>query len=186
MFFWSVFGRFLTRFWLVVCVNFTCFSHTCSNCVFAYFFLGRFSTLCTLSKHGIFKTHCFSVVKTLFWRNRLCRRNLRILILGGGIVPCFLLNFQVFWRVFRHSFSHRFLDAFLIKNMFKLTPKDVGAPPPFSTFFEVAIFGRISRLPAAIVPPPGLGKIISMRKICKKFDDRSMQVYFLQNTALKN
>ena len=46
--------------------------------------------------------------------------------------------------------------------------------------------GGESRLPAAIVPPPGLGKIICMRKICKKFDARSMQVYFLQNTALKN
>ena len=38
--------------------------------------------------------------------------------------------------------------------------------------------GGESRLPAAIVPPPGLGKRISMRKICKKFDARSMQVYF--------
>ena len=46
--------------------------------------------------------------------------------------------------------------------------------------------GGESRLPAAIVPPPGLGKIICMRKICKKFDARSMQVYLLQNTALKN
>ena len=32
--------------------------------------------------------------------------------------------------------------------------------------------GGESRLPAAIVPPPGLGKIICMRKICKKFDAR--------------
>ena len=105
-FFGTVFGRFLMRFWLVLGVNFTCFSHPCSNCVFAYFFLGCFSNVCTLSKHGIFKRHCFSRVKTLFWRIRLCRRNLRILIFGGGIVPCFLLNFQVFWHVFQHIFSH--------------------------------------------------------------------------------
>ena len=109
MFFGSVFWRFLTRCWSIVGKNFTCFSHTCSNSVVAYFFLGCFSNVCTLSKHGIFKKHCFSRVKTLFWRNRLCRRNLRISILGGGVVPCFLLNFQVFWRVFRHRFSHRVL-----------------------------------------------------------------------------
>ena len=42
-----------------------------------------------------------------------------------------------------------------------------------------------SRLPAAIVPPPGLGKIIRMRKICKKFDARSMQVYFFAKYCLK-
>ena len=75
MFFLSVFGRFLMRFWLVFGVDFTCFSHPCSNCVFAYFFLGCFLNVCTLSKHGIFKRHCFSRVKTLFWRNRLCRKN---------------------------------------------------------------------------------------------------------------
>ena len=110
---------------------------------FAYFSFGSFSTLGTLSKHGTFKKHCFSRVKTLFWRNRLCRINLRISIFGGGIVPCFLLNFQVFWRVFRHRFSHRFLDAFFTKNRSKLTPKDVARAPPFSTFFEVAIFCSI-------------------------------------------
>ena len=119
---------------------FICFSHTCSNSVFVYFFLGRFSNVCTLSKHGIFKRQCFSRVKTLFWRIRLCRRNLRILIFWGRIVPCFLLNFQVFWHVFRHIFSHRFFDAFLTKNRSKMSPKDVPAPPPFSTFFEVAFF----------------------------------------------
>ena len=210
------------RFWLVFGVDFTCFSHPSSNCVFAYFFLGCFSNVCTLSKHGIFKRHCFSRVKTLFWRIRLCRRNLRILIFGGGIVPCFCFNFKVFWRVFRHSFSHtcsnsvfayfflgrfsnvctlskhgifkthcfsrvktlfwrnrlcrqpmrkcifwgwgrafflfnfkvfwhvfwhsfshRFLDAFLTKNMSKLTPKDVTGAPPFSIFFEVMFFCSI-------------------------------------------
>ena len=140
LFFLSVFWRFLTCFWLVFCVNFTCFSRPYSNCVFAYFFLGRFSNVCTLSKHGIFKTHCFSRVKTLFWRNRLCRRNLRILIFGGGIVLCFLLNFQVFWRVFRHRFSHRFFDAFLTKKRSKMYPKLSTCTPLNSTFFEVAIF----------------------------------------------
>ena len=45
--------------------------------------------------------------------------------------------------------------------------------------------GGESRLPAAIVPPPGLGKIICMRKICKKFDARSMQVYFFAKYCLK-
>ena len=140
MFFWSVFWWFLKCVWLVFVVSFTCFSHTCSNCVFAYFFLGCFSNVCTLSKHGIFKRHCFSRVKTLFWRNRLCRRNLRISILGGGVVPCFFVNFTVFWHVFQHSFSHRFLDAFLTKNMSKLTPEDVTGAPLKSTFFEVRIF----------------------------------------------
>ena len=47
------------------------------------------------------------------------------------------------------------------------------------------LFVHRSRLPAAIVPPPGLGKIICMRKICKKFDARSMQVYFFAKYCLK-
>ena len=100
MFFWSVFKRFLTCFWLVFLVDFTCFSRPYSNCVFAYFFLGRFSNVCTLSKHGIFKTHCFSRVKTLFWRNRLCRQPMRKCISWDGIVPCFLLKFRDFWSLF--------------------------------------------------------------------------------------
>ena len=120
-------------------VIFTCFLHPCSNCVFAYFFFERFSNACTLSKHGIFKKHCFSRVKTLFWRNRLCIRNLRISIVWGWIVPCFLLIFKIFRHVFRHIFSHRFLDAFLSKNRSKLTPKDVTCTPLKSTFFEVGI-----------------------------------------------
>ena len=33
-----------------------------------------------------------------------------------------------------------FLDAFLTKNRSKMSPKDIVAPPPFSTFFEVALF----------------------------------------------
>ena len=140
MFFWSVFRRFLTCFWLVFLVDFTCFSRPYSNCVFAYFFLGRFSNVCTLSKHGIFKKHCFSRVKTLFSRIRLCRRNFRIFFFGDRIVPVFLLNFQVFWHVFLRSFSHRFFNAFFTKNMSKLIPKDVAFDLPFSTFFEVAIF----------------------------------------------
>ena len=119
---------------------FTCFSHTCSNSVFAYFFLGRFSNVCTLSKHGIFKRHCFSRVKTLFWRNRLCIRNLRISIVWGWIVPCFLLIFKVFRHVFRHIFSHRFLDAFLTKNRSKKSPKDVVAPPLFRPFSRLRFF----------------------------------------------
>ena len=82
------------RFLLIFGMIFTCFSHTCSNSVFAYFFIGRFSNVCTLSKHGIFKTHCFSRVKTLFWRNRLCRQPVRKCISWDGIVPCFLLNFH--------------------------------------------------------------------------------------------
>ena len=45
--------------------------------------------------------------------------------------------------------------------------------------------GGESRLPAAIVPPPGLGKIICMRKICKKFDARSMQVHFFAKYCLR-
>ena len=153
MFFWSVFGRFLTCFWLVFGVDFTCFSHPCSNCVFAYFFLGCFSNVCTLSKHGIFKRHCFSRVKTLFWRIRLCRRNLRILIFGGGIVPCFLLNFQVFWHVFRHIFSHRFLDAFLSKNRSKLTPKLSPAPPLFRPFSRLRFFVVFLLISGSLLAP---------------------------------
>ena len=128
------------RFLLIFGMIFICFSHTCSNSVFAYFFLGRFSNVCTLSKHGIFKRHCFSRVKTLFWRNRLCIRNLRISIFGDRIVPVFLLNFQVFWHVFQLSFSPRFFNAFFTKNMSKLTPKLSAFDLPFSTFFEVVFF----------------------------------------------
>ena len=134
MFFWSVFRRFLTCFWLLFWVDFICFSRPYSNCVFAYFFLGRFSNVCTLSKHGIFKRHCFSRVKTLFSRIRLCIRNLRISIFWGWIVPCFLLNFTFFWRVFLHSFSLRFLDTFLFKNTSKMSPKLSSAPPFFDLF----------------------------------------------------
>ena len=105
--FWECFLTIFDVFLISFCwVNFTGFSHTCSNCVFAYFSLGCFSNVCSFSKHGIFKKHCFSQVKTLFWRIRLCRSILRISILGVGIVPCFLLNFNVCWRAFRHIFSH--------------------------------------------------------------------------------
>ena len=131
------------RFWLNFLIIFTCFSHTCSNSVFAYFFLGRFSNVCTLSKHGIFKTHCFSRVKTLFWRNRLCRQPMRKCISWDGIVPCFLLNFRDFWSLFWHCFSHRFLDAFLIKNKSKMVPKLSGAHPlfrPFSRLRSLVVF----------------------------------------------
>ena len=65
--FWECFLTIFDVFLISFCwVNFTGFSHTCSNCVFAYFSLGCFSNLCTLSKHGIFKKHCFSQVKALF------------------------------------------------------------------------------------------------------------------------
>ena len=128
------------RCWLICGMFFTCFSHTCSNNVFAYFFLGRFSNVCTRSKHGIFKKHCFSRVKTLFSRIRFGRRNFRIFFFGDRIVPVFLLNFQVFWHVFLRSFSHRFFNAFFTKNMSKLTPKLSAFDLPFSTFFEVVFF----------------------------------------------
>ena len=43
-----------------------------------------------------------------------------------------------------------------------------------------------SRLPAAIVPPPGLGMIVCMRKFTGNLILGSMQEYFLQISALKN
>ena len=58
-YFYLFFLCFLMSVWFIIWINVTCFSHTCSNSVFAYFFLGCFSNVCTLSKHGIFKTHCF-------------------------------------------------------------------------------------------------------------------------------
>ena len=58
-------------------------------------------------------------------------------------MPCFLLNFSVFCSFFWHRFSHRFLDAFLTKNRSKMSPKLSARTPPFSTFFEVVIFGGI-------------------------------------------
>ena len=62
----------------------------------------------------------------------------------------------------------------------KVSPKSTKIPQKIATSKKVE-----SRLPAAIVPPPGLGKIICMRKICKKFDARSMQVYFFAKYYLK-
>ena len=119
----NVFCRCWISFWLVFGVNFACFSHTCSNNVFGYFFLGVFSYACKLSKHGIFKTHCFSKVKTLFWRNRLCIRNLRISFFGGWIVPCFLLNFKFFWRFFLWYFFASIFRHIFVQKYVKNVPK---------------------------------------------------------------
>ena len=150
MFFGSVFLRFLSCFWLVWGVNFACFSHTCSNCFFAYFFLGCFSNLCTLSKHGIFKTHCFSWVKTLFWRNRLCIRNLRISIFWGWFYMffasffelCFCLLFPRMFFKCMHTFKTRDLQntLFLSKNKNAILEE-----PPLQTTYEKMHFLRCSR-----------------------------------------
>ena len=43
-----------------------------------------------------------------------------------------------------------------------------------------------SRLPAAIVPPPGLGKIVCMRKFARNLIPGSMQECFFTNFCLKN
>ena len=122
VFFGPVFWWFVMRFWLIFLMIFRCFSHTSSNRVFAYFFLGRFSNVCTLSKHGIFKKPCFSQVKTLFRRNRLCRQPMRKCISWDGIVPCFLLNVHDFWCVF-DSCLRWFLHVFhiLVRAVFLLT-----------------------------------------------------------------
>ena len=42
------------------------------------------------------------------------------------------------------------------------------------------------RLPKAIVPPPGLGKIICMRKFARNLMPGSMQEFFLQISAFKD
>ena len=47
-------------------------------------------------------------------------------------------------------------------------------------------FGHRSRLPAAIVPPPGLGKIVCMRKFARNLIPGSMQECFFTNFCLKN
>ena len=110
----------------------------------------------------------------------------------GLIISTFWYHFSI---LFRHWFLHVFFDAFLATFGRKWSPtgsfKDVGDPPfgaqgPLQKRIRDAtsIF-HWSRLPAAIVPPPGLGKIICMRKICKKFDARSMQVYFFATYCLK-
>ena len=46
--------------------------------------------------------------------------------------------------------------------------------------------GGESRLPAAIVPPPGLGKIVCMRKFARNLIPGSMQECFFTNFCLKN
>ena len=85
------------------------------------------------------------------------------------------LNFRIVfsWNswLFRHRFSHRFFHRFLMENGSQNGPADSRSGDPFSIIFEIFSEDR-SRLPAAIVPPLGLGKIICMRKICKKFDAR--------------
>ena len=65
-----------------------------------------------------------------------------------------------------------------------LAPKkrSINASAPQPRFF---IGLASTRLPAAIVPPPGLRKIICMRKICEKFDARSMQVFSSAKYRLK-
>ena len=76
----------------------------------------------------------------LFWRKLICKRNVRILIFRGGIVPCFLLNFSVFCSFFWHRFSHRLLDAFLTKSRSKMNPKDVPCAPPKIDIFRGSQF----------------------------------------------
>ena len=125
------------RFLIIFGMIFTCFSHTCSNCVFAYFFLGRFSNVCTLSKHGIFKKHCFSRVKTLFSRIHLCRRNFRIFFFGDRIVSVFCLIFKFFDMFFCVVFRIAFLMHFLPK---------IGQNWPQNLVHLTSLFRPFSRL----------------------------------------
>ena len=85
---------------------------------------------------------------------------------------------------FRHRFSHRFVHRFLMENGSQKAPISSLSGEGFCSLFATFSEDR-SRLPAAIVPPPGLGKIMCMRKICKKIDARSMQVYFFAKYCLK-
>ena len=59
-------------------------------------------------------------------------------------------------------------------------------PMPTRSAAGCARPGGESRLPAAIVPPPGLGKIVCMRKFARNLIPGSMQECFLQISALKN
>ena len=94
-------------------------------------------------------------------------------------------NFRIVfsWNswLFRHRFSHRFFHRCLMENGSKRHPKSISLGHIFETFSE----GR-SRLPAAIVPPPGLGKIVCMRKFARNLIPGSMQECFFTNFCLKN
>ena len=59
-------------------------------------------------------------------------------------------------------------------------------PSPTRSAAGKARPGGESRLPAAIVPPPGLGKIVCMRKFARNLIPGSMQECFFTNFCLKN
>ena len=59
-------------------------------------------------------------------------------------------------------------------------------PRPTRSAAGCAQPGGESRLPAAIVPPPGLGKIVCMRKFVRNLILGSMQECFFTNFCLKN
>ena len=95
-------------------MKFTCFTHTYSGSVFAYFFLGCFSNVCTLSKHGIFKQHCFTLVKTFFFGGTAFADNLwENAFLGMESYPVFCLTFMFFDDFLGIVFSASFLKQFL-------------------------------------------------------------------------
>ena len=146
-----------------------------------------------------FENVILTKVKLMILHNQQAVPRLQIHRFVHEYLRNFCIECSCFSCFFGIDFGIYFLSHFWWTIAPKRPPKSIpGATSPAKKtiwgeyFFPVGascnqpFFEHRSRLPAAIVPPPGLGKIICMRKICKKFDARSMQVYFLQNTTWKD
>ena len=97
----------------------------------------------------------------------------------------FLINFHTFSTL---TFALIFEGIFDGKWLRECSQNHLLVPPlrpPFDTFFR-NLSEHWSRLPAAIVPPPGLGKIVCMRKFARNLIPGSMQECFFTNFCLKN
>ena len=103
---------------------------------------------------------------------------------GSNCRFIFALFFHQVSRLSRHRFSHRLFIDFWWEMATKINPNHKDAGSLLGILFVFLSEGR-SRLPAAIVPPPGLGKIVCMRKFARNLIPGSMQEYFFANLWLK-
>ena len=90
------------RFLLIFGMIFTCFSHTCSNNVFAYFFLGRFfKRMHTFKTRDLQKTLFFSSKNAILEEPPLQTTYEKMHFLGWNRTLFFAYNL-CFLKLFRH------------------------------------------------------------------------------------
>ena len=114
-----IFDAFFAHFWDDFYMFFAYLFQQCFCLLFPRTF---FKCMHTFKTRDLQKTQFFSSKNAIFEDPPL-QKNFEKNDFGGGIVPCFWLEFMVFQHVFRRSFSHRFLDAFFDQQQIKNEPK---------------------------------------------------------------